>query len=66
LTENECKTDVFRELRRKIIVEKAGLWLDKGEIFGEAGNGFERLNFACPRSVLERALSKLKDGIKDM
>ncbi|MDR2091567.1 MAG: pyridoxal phosphate-dependent aminotransferase [Clostridiales bacterium] len=52
--------------RRNAVVDKAGLWLDKGEIFGEAGAGFERLNFACPRSVLEKALIRLKDGIEKL
>jgi cystathionine beta-lyase len=60
------KIGVPYEKRRETIIGKAGLWLDKGEIFGEAGNGFERLNFACPRSVLERALEGLKNAVKNL
>ncbi len=51
---------------RDFIVNKAGLWLDDGYIFGEGGGGFERINIACPRSVIQTALEKLKraaDGL---
>jgi cystathionine beta-lyase len=37
----------------------AGLWLHEGEQFGPGGAGFQRLNFACPRSLLERGLERL-------
>lgn len=43
----------------KFVLEKAGLWLDSGYIFGNSGTGFERFNIACPRSVLEKALTQL-------
>ena len=51
----------------RFILEKAGLWLDDGSIFGEVGEGFERINVACPRETLKLALDKLKyaiDGLK--
>ncbi len=48
------------EIDRRIIHE-AGLWLDSGEIFGERGKGFQRINVACPRSVLAEALTKLSN-----
>ena len=47
------------ELDRRII-HQAKLWLDSGKIFGECGRGFQRINVACPRSVLKEALQKLK------
>ena len=47
------------EVERRIIHE-AGLWLDSGKIFGECGRGFQRVNVACPRSVLSEALERLK------
>lgn len=46
-----------------LIVNKAGLWLDGGSIFGAGGSGFQRINIACPRSVLKTALEKLKDAL---
>lgn len=45
------------------IIQKAGLWLDDGAIFGEAGRGFQRINAACPRSVLQAALEKLERAV---
>lgn len=42
------------------IIHQARLWLDSGRIFGECGRGFQRVNVACPRSVLEEALQRLK------
>lgn len=43
-----------------IIINKARLWLDSGKIFGVSGEGFQRINVACPRSTLERALGQLE------
>ncbi len=43
----------------KIMHQEAQIFFDEGYIFGEAGNGFERMNIACPTSVLERALERL-------
>lgn len=47
-----------------LMIHKAGLWLDSGAVFGEAGKGFQRINVACPRSILEQALTKLKDAVR--
>ena len=46
-----------------LVIKKAGLWRDKGTIFGKAGLGFQRVNVACPRKVLETALCRLKAAI---
>ena len=43
----------------RLIVEQAGLWLDSGAIFGHAGEGFQRINIACPRAVLAGALERI-------
>ncbi|MDR3319159.1 MAG: pyridoxal phosphate-dependent aminotransferase [Clostridiales bacterium] len=51
-----------KELDR-LITYKAGLWLDSGLIFGAEGAGFQRINFACPRSVLKEALDKLTKAL---
>ncbi len=47
------------ELDRKII-HQAGLWLNTGRIFGAGGEGFQRINFACPRATLAEALARLE------
>ena len=45
-----------------LIVNKANLWLDAGTLFGKGGEGFQRINIACPRSVLAQALIQLKQA----
>ena len=49
----------------ELIVKKAGLWLDEGSIFGDAGAGFQRVNTACPRAVLEQALRRLEEAVNN-
>ena len=51
------------EEREDLILNHAGLWLDSGAIFGEDGEGFERINIACPRKVLREALVRLRDAL---
>lgn len=43
-------------------LNKAHLWLNDGVMFGQEGSGFMRLNAACPRSTLKRALDQLADA----
>lgn len=45
----------------RLIQQKANVWLDDGYIFGAGGSGFQRINIACPRSVLREALSRIAD-----
>jgi cystathionine beta-lyase len=42
------------EVRTRLL--DAGVWLDEGRKFGSGGEGFQRLNLACPRFVLDRAV----------
>jgi cystathionine beta-lyase len=47
----------------ELIINRAGLWLSTGTTFGpEEGLGFQRINIACPRSVLARALDQLEQA----
>ena len=45
---------------------EAKLWLDEGTMFGEEGAMFERVNIACPRNILEKALNQLKDAFENV
>jgi cystathionine beta-lyase len=47
------------------IQEDAKLALNLGSSFGHGGDKHMRLNFACPRSMLESALERLVDAFKD-
>ena len=48
-----------------LIVHEANLWLDSGHIFGKDGEGFERLNIACPWATLEQGLKQLARTFKN-
>ncbi|HEY5525514.1 MAG TPA: pyridoxal phosphate-dependent aminotransferase, partial [Clostridium sp.] len=60
----------FRELEmnpkelEEFMRREAQLFLDEGYIFGKEGEGFERINIACPTKVLEDALIRLYEAIK--
>jgi len=45
------------------IVQKARLALNDGPMFGVGGEGFQRMNLACPRQVLRQALDQLKAAL---
>lgn len=49
-----------------LIVNRANLWLDGGTMFGECGKGFQRINVACPRSILKEAMKRLEGALKEI
>lgn len=61
----DCRkiTDSGEKLAESIR-EKTGLYLAAGEEYGAAGAGFMRMNIACPKSVVEDGLERLKRGIE--
>jgi cystathionine beta-lyase len=50
----------------ELFVRKARLALNDGEMFGQGGEGFMRLNIASPRSVLLQALEQLKAAVASL
>jgi cystathionine beta-lyase len=50
----------------ELFMEKAGVYLDDGFIFGKEGEGFERINIACPRSILVEALDRIRKAVADL
>ena len=48
-----------------LIVDKAHLWLDPGIIFGKETSLFERVNIACPRSIVKQAMEQLYEAIRN-
>jgi cystathionine beta-lyase len=52
------------ELDRRI-TDDANLWLNSGTMFGAEGNGFQRINIACPQSLLKKALENLETAFRD-
>ncbi len=48
---------------KEFMINKAGLGLSDGPLFGKEGLGFQRINIGCPRPVLYEALLKLQAAI---
>ena len=51
---------------RDFMIHKAGLGLNEGWSFGRQLKGFMRLNAACPRSVLSKALTQLEAAVNSL
>jgi cystathionine beta-lyase len=48
----------------EFFLQKAKVALNDGADFGRGGEGFIRLNFACPRKTLEEAVSRMAGGLR--
>ena len=46
------------------LLRQEKVWLNPGTMYGDAGEGFIRINIACPRSLLEEGLTRFARGIK--
>jgi cystathionine beta-lyase len=49
---------------QKFMREQARVGFDDGYMFGEGGSGFQRMNIACPRSILREALGRIEKAVK--
>jgi cystathionine beta-lyase len=48
------------------MLEEARVYLDEGFIFGPEGEGFERINIACPRAIVVEALHRIREAIEGL
>ena len=55
LTETEVRIRLLRT---------AGVWLEQGSSFGRAAEGFQRINIACPRVLLEQAVERVASAFR--
>lgn len=49
--------------RTALLMNEAKVWLNEGQTFGPEGADFERINIACPRSILADALERIKTAV---
>lgn len=49
----------------EFFLKKARVALVDGSIFGKGGEGFVRLNFGCPRSMLVEGLGRMKRALEE-
>lgn len=57
------KLGLTEQQQRQLILQDAKLWLDAGTLFGQGGEGFERINIACPRTTIEQAMQRLERAV---
>lgn len=48
----------------QFFLNQAKIGLNSGAMFGDEGNGFQRMNFGCPRSILEQGLEQIATAVK--
>ena len=60
------KLGLDKDKLEKYLHEKAELFFDEGYVFGEEGEGFERMNLACPTKVMMEGLNRLAAALKDL
>ncbi|MBS4220877.1 pyridoxal phosphate-dependent aminotransferase [Bacillus sp. FJAT-49711] len=54
------KTGLSEKELRERLIEKGGLAVNFGNSYGPGGEGFIRINTACPRSIIEEGIVRLK------
>ena len=54
------------DVMQSLLLDKTGLWLNSGTMYGAEGEGFLRWNIACPRSVLRDALSRFRNFVSSL
>ena len=55
-----------KEEQEDFMVHKAQAIFDEGYVFGEGGVGFERINIACPKRILEATLERIYKAKKEL
>lgn len=54
------------EALEKLFLSEAKVALNQGYIFGPGGEGFVRVNLACSRSIIEKAVKQIKGAVKQI
>ena len=55
---NDFKELTDKQISKKVLID-AKVWLDRGEMFGQEGEKFQRINVATPRKILQEALERI-------
>ncbi|SDZ07778.1 MalY/PatB family protein [Tindallia californiensis] len=49
---------------KKLMIDEAKVALNMGVDYGATGTGYVRLNLACPRSIVEKAMKNIEEAVK--
>ena len=60
----DCREAGIESNPCEFFLEKGRLALNDGLSFGQEGEGFVRMNFGCPRSLLEEGLERMKTALQ--
>jgi cystathionine beta-lyase len=60
------KLDFEAKGLERFLVEHAQVALNSGYWFGRQGAGYARMTFACPKTMLEKALLRLEQAIQGL
>jgi cysteine-S-conjugate beta-lyase len=60
----DCRDSGIEGNPQKFFLEQAKVALNDGRGFGQGGEGFVRLNFGCPRSLLEQGLAAMHKALQ--
>jgi cysteine-S-conjugate beta-lyase len=61
----DCTQAQFGEDPGRFFLKECSVALNDGASFGNPGKGFVRLNFGCPKSILQQALDQISNGVKN-
>ncbi|MGQ9491505.1 MAG: MalY/PatB family protein [Anaerolineae bacterium] len=61
----DCRGVGLAEDPAAFFLRQAGVALNEGKAFGRGGEGFVRLNFACPRATLTEALARMATALAE-
>jgi len=62
----DCRQSGIEGSPFEFFLEKAQVATNEGSAFGKGGEGFVRLNFGCPRSMLSEALERMKTALQTL
>lgn len=55
-----------KEELTNLLIKEAKVAMNDGATFGENGKGFTRLNIACPRYMVEDAMTRIENAVKKL
>ena len=62
----DCRASGIDGNPQKFFLEHAKVALNDGVAFGAEGEGFVRLNFGCPRALLEQGLESMRQALQQL
>jgi cystathionine beta-lyase len=62
----DCRSAGIPDSPNRVFRERGKVMLNEGATFGPGGEGFVRLNFGCPRSLLTEGLERMRKALASL